>query len=52
MPVDVTETAATPMRLEDREGGVVAVANEALPPLTAEQVRETLELIRHRRGDD
>jgi hypothetical protein len=42
----MTEMETTPMRLEDREGLVAAVPFEALPPLTAEQVRETLELIR------
>jgi AbrB family looped-hinge helix DNA binding protein len=40
------EPAATPMRLEERQGGVVAVPLEPLPPLTAEQVRETLEQTR------
>lgn len=40
------EPIATPMRLEAREGGVVAVPLEPLPPLTAEQVRETLEQTR------
>lgn len=35
-----------PVRLEDRGRGVVAVPEVALPPLTAEQVRETLEQIR------
>jgi len=40
------EVAATPMRLEDREGGVVAVPLEPLPPLTADMVRETLEQTR------
>jgi AbrB family looped-hinge helix DNA binding protein len=39
------EVAATPMRLEDREG-VVAVPLEPLPPLTADMVRETLEQTR------
>jgi AbrB family looped-hinge helix DNA binding protein len=37
------EIPPTPMRLEEREGAVVAVAEREMPPLTAEQVRETLE---------
>ena len=37
------EPASTPMSLEARRGGVVAVPREALPPLTDEIVRETLE---------
>lgn len=37
------EPAATPMSLEVRKGGVVAVPGEPLPPLTDEIVRETLE---------
>jgi AbrB family looped-hinge helix DNA binding protein len=40
------EVAATPMRLEKRGKGVVAVPEAELPPLTAEQVRETLERTR------
>lgn len=40
------EIAPTPMRLEKRGKGVVAVPQEDLPPLTAEQVRETLEQVR------
>lgn len=40
------EVAPTPMRLEKRGKGVVAVPQEQLPPLTAEQVRETLEQVR------
>ena len=40
------EIAPTPMRLERRGKGVVAVPHEELPPLTAEQVRETLERVR------
>jgi AbrB family looped-hinge helix DNA binding protein len=40
------EVAATPMRLERRGDAVVAVPLEPLPPLTANQVRETLEQIR------
>jgi AbrB family looped-hinge helix DNA binding protein len=37
------EVAPTPMRLERRGKGVVAVPEAELPALTAEQVRETLE---------
>jgi AbrB family looped-hinge helix DNA binding protein len=40
------EIAATPMRLQKRGRGVVAVPDSALPPLTADQVRETLERVR------
>jgi AbrB family looped-hinge helix DNA binding protein len=40
------EIAATPMRLKKRGKGVVAVPQSALPPLTAEQVRDTLERAR------
>ncbi len=40
------EIAATPMRLHKRGRGVVAVPEAELPPLTAEQVRDTLERIR------
>lgn len=40
------EIAATPMRLKKRGRGVVAVPQTALPPLTAEQVRDTLERVR------
>jgi len=36
----------TPVRLERRDGRLVAVADRELPPLTAEMVRETLEKIR------
>lgn len=42
----VIETAVTPMKLEKRGKGVVAVPNQKLPPLTAERVRETLERVR------
>ena len=38
--------AATPMKLQKRGKGVVAVPREGLPKLTAEQVRETLEGVR------
>jgi AbrB family looped-hinge helix DNA binding protein len=40
------EIAATPMRLEPRESGAVAVPLQPLPPLTVEQVRDTLEQTR------
>ena len=40
------EIAATPMQLKKRGKGVVAVPDAELPPLTAEQVRDTLERIR------
>ena len=40
------EIAATPVRLKKRGKGLVAVPEAALPALTAEQVRETLERIR------
>ena len=40
------EIAATPMRLRKRGKRLVAVPEVALRPLTAEQVRETLERIR------
>ena len=34
------------MRLEEREGTVVAVSDEAMPTLTAAEVRQTLEQVR------
>jgi AbrB family looped-hinge helix DNA binding protein len=40
------EIAATPMTLQKRGKGVVAVPEKDLPPLTAEQVRDTVERIR------
>jgi AbrB family looped-hinge helix DNA binding protein len=40
------EIAPTPMRLKKRGKGVVAVPDASLPPLTAEQVRDTLERLR------
>ena len=40
------EIAATPMRLTKRGKGVVAVPEDALPPLTAGQIRDTLERVR------
>jgi AbrB family looped-hinge helix DNA binding protein len=36
----------TPMHLEGRGASTVAVADEAVPPLTADLVRETLEGLR------
>lgn len=40
------EIAPTPMRLKKRGKGVVAVPDDELPALTAEQVRDTLERVR------
>jgi AbrB family looped-hinge helix DNA binding protein len=40
------EVAVTPMQLKKRGKGVVAVPDEELPMLTADQVRETLERVR------
>lgn len=40
------EVAATPMKLKRRGKGPVAVPETELPPLTAEQVRDTLERVR------
>ena len=40
------EIAATPMQLKRRGKGLVAVAAAKLPPLTADQVRDTLERVR------
>jgi AbrB family looped-hinge helix DNA binding protein len=40
------EVAATQMKLAKRGKGVVAVPAETLPPLTAGQVRDTLEGVR------
>jgi len=40
------EVAATPMRLRKRGKGLVAVPDSALPKLTAELVRDTLERVR------
>jgi AbrB family looped-hinge helix DNA binding protein len=42
----VIEPAPTPMRLEKRGKGQVAVPETELPPLTSEQVRDTLERVR------
>jgi len=40
------EAAPTPMTLVDREGGLVAVPEEDLPPLTDDIVRTTIERTR------
>src|SRR3989475_12117251 len=40
------EIASTPMKLKKRGKGLVAVPEAKLPPLTAEQVRDTLERVR------
>lgn len=40
------EVPATPMRLERRPHGVVAVADREMPILTQDEVRSTLERIR------
>jgi AbrB family looped-hinge helix DNA binding protein len=40
------EFEPTAMKLKKRGKGVVAVPNSPLPPLTEEQVRETLERVR------
>lgn len=40
------EIAATPMKLQKRGKGVVAIPDAELPTLTADQVRETLERVR------
>ena len=40
------EVPATPMRLEKRDGDLVAVTDAELPRLTPELVRETLEQTR------
>jgi AbrB family looped-hinge helix DNA binding protein len=40
------EAAPTPMKLKKRGKGVVAVPETELPPLTADQVRDTLEQVR------
>jgi hypothetical protein len=40
------EAAPTPMKLVKRRGGPVAVPQEALPPLTDDIVRATLERTR------
>lgn len=40
------EIPPTPMRLEKRGAGPVAVADREMPTLTVEQVRETLEQVR------
>ena len=40
------EIASTPMRLQKRGKGVVAVPDAELPALTADQVREAMERVR------
>lgn len=40
------EVAPTPTRLSKRGKGVVAIPLRALPPLSADEVRDTLERIR------
>jgi AbrB family looped-hinge helix DNA binding protein len=40
------DVAPTPMRLERRRHGLVAVSDEELPTLTVQQVRATLEQTR------
>lgn len=40
------ELEPTPMRLEQRDGDLVAVTDRGMPELTPEIVRETLERIR------
>ena len=40
------EIAPTPMRLAKKGKGVVAVPQQALPELSADQVRDTLERVR------
>lgn len=40
------EVPQTPMRLEERDGVVVAVSDVPMPPLTQDVVRETLERVR------
>ena len=42
----VIEIAATPVKLQKRGKGVVAVPETDVPPLTAKQVRDTLEHVR------
>src|SRR3989442_13562297 len=39
------EIASTPMQLRKRGKGLVAIPKAKLPPLTAEQVRDSLQLI-------
>lgn len=40
------EHPVTPIRLEERNGQLVAVADREMPTLTADMVRDTLEQIR------
>jgi len=46
MKKTVVKIPRTPMRLEKRGKGMVAVAQGKLPALSAEKVRETLERVR------
>jgi antitoxin component of MazEF toxin-antitoxin module len=43
------EPVPRPMRLERRDGRLVATADGDFPPLTQEDVRSTLELVREKR---
>jgi AbrB family looped-hinge helix DNA binding protein len=40
------KSQTTPIRLEERDGQLVAVTDREMPTLTAEMVRDTLEQIR------
>ena len=40
------DIAPTPMQLTKRGKGVIAVPKDKLPPLTSDQVRDTLERVR------
>lgn len=40
------EVPPTPMRLEEHDEGVVAVADREMPVLTSDMVRETLQRVR------
>jgi AbrB family looped-hinge helix DNA binding protein len=42
------EPVSTPMRLERRDGRLVAVAEAVVPPLTEQELRATLELVREK----
>jgi AbrB family looped-hinge helix DNA binding protein len=42
------ETVPRPMRLERRDGRLVAVTDGDLPPLSQEDIRSTLELVREK----
>ena len=43
------EPVPRPMRLERRDGRLVAIADGDFPPLTQEEIRSTLELVREKR---